>query len=182
MKLLPVRKNAFSLTELMVTVVVLGIVSGIVIQVSGQEWRRERVLAVQMDLVGWLEAMRRAALRDGACTVQFINGPEYTPGEVLAQPAGVNDAHCLYGVEMRIPGVTAAGTRYRVETTLNEFSFTPRGTVRTATDANLDSGAMIQIQLEGGGPVGCLHIGPSVGAIRSGLVNDGQACSPEVLF
>ncbi|MFY8149488.1 MAG: pilus assembly FimT family protein [Prochlorococcaceae cyanobacterium] len=181
MKPLRARKIAFSLTELMVTVAVLGILSSIVIQVTGQEWRRERVLAVQVDLVGWLEAMRRAALRNGACDVQFINGPEYTPGQILAR-RDPNNTNCLYNVDMSIPGITAAGTRYMINTTQDTFSFTPRGTVRTVADANLDTGVMIQIQLQGGGPVGCVSLGPSVGAIRSGLVNEGQACRDEVLF
>lgn len=131
MKLLPFRKTAFSLTELMVTVAVLGILGSIVIQVSGQEWRRERILAVQVDLVGWLEAVRRAALRNGACQVRFV-GSNMTlePGDTLAE---VEDS-CLYTLPMTIPGVTSQGTLYTINTNQQEFAFTPPGTVRTSTD------------------------------------------------
>jgi len=171
-------QRAFSLTELMVTVAVIGILSSIVIQITGNEWRRERVQAVQVDLVGWLEAVRRAALRGASCEIQIQAGSK-DPGSTLAT---VVDNGCLYTLPMTIPGIVSNGTIYTITTNQTNLAFTPRGTVRTPADANLDAGAMIEIRLNGGGPVGCVSIGPSVGAIRTGLLNAGVACRAEDLF
>jgi prepilin-type N-terminal cleavage/methylation domain-containing protein len=172
------RQRAFSLTELMVTVAIIGILSSIVIQITGNEWRRERVQAVQVDLVGWLESVRRAALRGASCQVQ-IQGGQRNPGDTLAT---VVDNGCLYTLPMTIPGIVGRGTSYTITTNQTDLAFTPRGTVRTPEDANLDTGAMIEIRLSAGGPVGCVSIGPSVGAIRTGLLNAGANCRAEDLF
>jgi prepilin-type N-terminal cleavage/methylation domain-containing protein len=170
---MPHRDRAFSLTELMVTVAVIGILSSIVILITGNEWRRERVQAVQVDLVGWLEAVRRAALRGNSCTVT-IDTTIDTPGQELGTVSG----SCLYQLPMTVPGVTATGTRYAFSAEPKELVFTPRGTVR-GSSGSLATDALISITLEGGGPMACIAISPTVGAIRSGLIHstDSNACS-----
>jgi len=166
-------QQGISLTELMLTVAIIGILSGIVIQITGREWRRERVQAVQVDLVGWLEAVRRAALRGESCTATISTGT-LTPGQRMGE---VGEG-CLYQLPMTIPGVAARGTRYNVIAQTSSLVFTPRGTVRSAGEALPDK-TWIAITLEGGGPVACIAISATVGAIRSGLINgtDGNACA-----
>lgn len=173
MKHLFSRQKAFSLTELMVTVAIIGILSSIVIQITGNEWRRERVQAVQVDLVGWLEAVRRAALRGQSCTAT-IDVAADAPGEELGTVGGT----CLYRLPMTIPGVVGRGTEYRVTAEPASLVFTPRGSVRAA-GVRLDADALITITLVGRGPVACIAISPTVGAIRSGLIHgtDGNACT-----
>lgn len=167
------HQQAFSLTELMVTVAIVGILSSIVIQITGNEWRRERVQAVQVDLVGWLEAVRRAALRGESCTATISTTVD-TPGDDLGTVGG----NCLYRLPMTIPGVVGRGTEYRVTAEPASLVFTPRGTVR-AVGGSLNADAVITITLVGRGPVACIAVSPTVGAIRSGLVNgiDGNACN-----
>lgn len=59
----------FSLTEVMVVVAILSVLSGLVIDAGIRDSRREQVNAVVVELAGWLESVRRAALKGSSCQV-----------------------------------------------------------------------------------------------------------------
>ena len=144
--------DAFTVVELMVTVVVIGILTATGINAAGNEWRRERVNAVAIELQGWLESVRRASLRGNACQVT-INGGSLSGGSSLATGA--------------IAVVGPSGS--------TQFTFTPRGTVNTATspfDTPLTTPIVVQISLTGTtGPMRCVRISSGLGIIRIGSSN-----------
>ena len=47
--------SGFSLTEVMVVVAILSVLSGLVIDGGIRDWRREQVNAVVVELAGWLD-------------------------------------------------------------------------------------------------------------------------------
>jgi prepilin-type N-terminal cleavage/methylation domain-containing protein len=65
----------FSLTEVLVVVAILDVLSGLVIDAGIRDWRREQVNAVVVELAGWLESVRRAALKGSSCQVTLFDGP-----------------------------------------------------------------------------------------------------------
>ena len=77
-----------SLTEVLVVVAILGVLSGLVIDAGIRDWRREQVNAVVVELAGWLESVRRAALKGSSCQVTLFDGT-LAAGAVLAQGADV---------------------------------------------------------------------------------------------
>jgi prepilin-type N-terminal cleavage/methylation domain-containing protein len=128
MKRLRSRRAGFSLSELMIVVVVLGILSALVIDVGIRDWRRQQVNAVAVELAGWLDTVRRVALKGSSCTVTFEAAASFSPGHTLARSS------CSPPQPFRISGLTHnQGFRAVVP---ESFSFTPAGTVHPAPAGN----------------------------------------------
>ncbi len=168
------REASFTLTELMVTVAIIGILSSIALVFTGNEWRRERINATAMELAGWLEEVRAASLREtsavlanGGCTVRF--GSATSPGTSLtAVPAGtvlasVDPALCRAPTpSFTIPGFAATSDRYSASFSDATVTFTPRGSTTSTTDVT------IRLSLDGSIPLRCVQISSIVGMIRIG--------------
>lgn len=78
------RQHGFTLVELLVAVVIIGIGSSIAIAVNGRELRRERINSAAVGLAGWLEESRRSALRGIPCTVTIPANSGASRGQQIA--------------------------------------------------------------------------------------------------
>lgn len=85
------QAGGFSLMELMVVVAIIGMINGLTIAFSSNDWQRERVNAAALGLVGWLEEVRASALREtsdnpaaGGCVVSISTLSNAASGDVLA--------------------------------------------------------------------------------------------------
>lgn len=124
--------HGFTLIELLVVVAVVGILSAVGIAASGNDWRRERVNAVAIELSGWLDAVRRTSLKGNACQVT-IGGGNLTAGATLATASELvtnpsNDPipnNCLTGQPMRISGSLGNSTYVIAPAGVTSFKFTP---------------------------------------------------------
>ncbi|MEA5414894.1 pilus assembly FimT family protein [Synechococcus sp. BA-132 BA5] len=175
----------FTLIELLAVVAVVGILSAVGIAASGNDWRRERVNAVAIELSGWLDAVRRTSLKGNACQVT-IGGGNLTSGatlatasELITNPSIANN--CLTAQPMRISGSLGNSTYVIAPAGDTIFKFTPRGTVNAeATDAQLTSDVEIAISLAGtSGPTRCVRISKGLGLISIGASNDIAVTCPE---
>ena len=115
-----------SLAEMLMVVMIIGILAGIGIDSAYKEWTREQVNRIAIDLSGWLETTRRAALRsDGNGCRVIINSGTLITGDTLAS------ASCLQSLPLTINNSNTV--RYKIETEPSDLSgtfyFTPRGTV-----------------------------------------------------
>ncbi|KEF41343.1 MAG: hypothetical protein ER33_11890 [Cyanobium sp. CACIAM 14] len=155
--------------ELMVVVVIIGILSGIVITASGNEWRRERVNTVALELAGWLEQVRGASLRATSATTS-AGGCAITLSSLTSQPAGstlasVSPTSCSPQSTFILSGVATSGDRYSTASTNGtSLIFTPRGSVITTNSANVD----IKILLDGTSLLRCVRVVATLGSIRIG--------------
>ena len=175
MKILPLTRPrvpvaaGLSTVELMLVVAIIGILSGVVITVSGNEWRRERVNTVALELAGWLEQVRGASLREtnssvsaGGCVITLSNLTSQPAGSTLAS---VSPTSCSPQSTFILTGVSTSGDRYSTASTNGtSVTFTPRGSVLTTNSSNVD----IKILLDGTSLMRCVRVVATLGSIRIG--------------
>ncbi len=132
----------YSITELVVAVMIITVGAAMAIAASGREIRRERINSAAVGLSGWLEEVRRAALKGNPCTVTITASSGTARGGILASAS-----------EVPITGDTSRTDRcqadkpYRVANELGnasvaispslQFSFSTLGTVNPTTDKEL---------------------------------------------
>lgn len=177
------RPSAFTLMELILTVAVLVILTGLLVQVSQRDWRREQVNAVLIELSGWLETVRRAALKGNSCTVTIAKdtyriGDAKTLGQLQSQPPGQQDpiASCGSVQPFTLKGI--AGNQAITVASSVSVTFTPAGTLFPPPASPI----VISIGLaDDSAPTRCLQLEGLLGAIDVGTPSSGeggaQACT-----
>lgn len=163
--------HGFSISELLVTVAILGILSGVVIDLGLREWRREQVNGVVLQLAGWLQSVRRGALKGNSCTVS-LTPSTLGNGDTLAQVSACGGIGAL-----QLSGL-AANPRFVVSLRRapdNRFTFTPAGTLSPAPEP--DAPIVIEVVLAGHPDSGrCLQLDGLLAAIDVG-VSEAERCA-----
>ena len=170
----------FSLTELLITVTIVGIFSGMSMVTFGKNWRDERVKAATRETAGWLEEARKIALQtstpcrvtvDRATATLIIDpdaGDSYTYcNEDRLQPLSLRsilqnaDALqiCTAAITMSDPANYALPCTGE-QSGSTSLRFTPRG---TAID-----GTLIKLHLDQANTDRCIAVMSPLGQIRSG--------------
>lgn len=161
----------FTLAELLVTVAIIGILSAATISISGNEWRRERINTVALELSGWLEAVRNNALKQtspnassGGCVVTFSSSTAAQAGSTLAS---VSPSNCTSDPVFRIPGLTGGHTFSAVitnggGTSSNQIVFTPRGTSMNSQPIDL------KLRIDGTSSMRCVRVSENLGLVSIG--------------
>jgi prepilin-type N-terminal cleavage/methylation domain-containing protein len=166
--------TAFSLLELMVVIAIIGLINGLTIAFSGNEWQRERLNQASLGLAGWLEEVRGNALREtsdnpaaGGCVITVNNLSNATAGTALAS---VSPSTCASPATFVLPGVVNSADRYDTATSNAErIEFTPRGSVTSSSDA------VVRIFLRGSRQLRCVRVSAILGLVRVG--NNSAAAS-----
>ena len=174
-------KAGFSVLELMLAVGIIVILAGISFRASGNEWRRERVNAQAQALVGWLEAVRRSAVRGNACLVSLLPTQSSTsaslqPGALLATAS--EDAsttvvsivgNCMSTDPLRVVAITSRSDAFEVTTNASSLLFTPRGTLfNPSSNAQFSSDVEVAFSLNGQPPRRCVRLSAALGLVQIG--------------
>lgn len=182
--------SGFTLSELLVTIVILGVLSAIGVGSILTELRTVRVESAANELAGWLGAVRRSSERGIGCRVDVPNTNPVSVVTNVATASALNPDNtlnntlpnnCLSADPLRFTSGQGSGvaTTYAVTSPVNQFVFTPRGTICDA-DVNLSCTLVNPIEItisavEGGAIVG----NPRRVCIRPplGLIEVAAACS-----
>lgn len=166
--------GAFSLTELLLVIAIIGLINGLAVAFTGNEWQRERVNGAALGLAGWLEEVRASALRQisddpaaGGCVVSVSSLSNAAAGTSLAS---VTPSSCASLASFVIPGVVQSADRYDTATSnASTITFTPRGSVTSSSDA------VVKIFLRGSRQLRCVRVSAILGLVRVG--SNGSASS-----
>jgi Tfp pilus assembly protein FimT len=169
-------KRGFALSELLIIVVILGILSSVVIVNTSREYNRDRLNTVATGLTAWLQAIQATAGRQSTtngCSVSLTPGTNLVEGTVLAT---VTPTECSPESSFRIPQSFGAGARYNVSgpDQNSPVVFSPRGSVNiTAADH------IWVVELVGSDLRRCVQVTRGLGAVRVG-VPSGNLCEARV--
>lgn len=169
--------RGFSLPELLVVIVIIGVTAAVGIPAFFFLVQRARIQSVALEAAGWLENVRNAAADEinpidnqGGCVVTFTPAGGMAAGDSLATV----DPNCtLPENELLIPQavqqdtVTVAGPETIV--------FTPRG-LWTDAQGNLGQNFQLDMTLDGGGPLRCIRLSPTLGSVEIGRPAGGAGC------
>ncbi|MEB3235983.1 MAG: GspH/FimT family pseudopilin [Cyanobacteriota bacterium] len=161
------RSRGFSLPELLIGVALIGILSGVAIATGQAQWEREQINKIAIELSGWLESARRAALRGDTDGDGSVNGCSVTINTgSLSDGSNLATATCLTSQPLRIDNL---GSRISVTVAsdANPILFSPRGT-------RSGGAATITLTLNPSGKQRCVSISGLLAMISPGQVNAGS--------
>jgi Tfp pilus assembly protein PilE len=187
------RIRGYALSELMITVALIGVVGAIAIPVGIQTWRRAQANAAVLDLAGWLDEVQRTTdTSNVSCRINITTGAALAGQSVLATataitPGTTNPANgvvCGTGNPLRLPGI-GANPRYQVGSSFpaNTFFFTQRGAISTNNLASTAANTTfsVRVSVEGEIPMRCVRLSGMLGLIRlgshSGTGNTANDCN-----
>mgnify|MGYP006277276039 CR=1 FL=1 len=192
--------HGVTLTEWLIAIVILGIISSLAIGQSLSILRRERINSVAVSLAGWIEEVRNLSLKEvtGArtsgtvgCLITFESAKSASRGDSLAQvnsdcsPKDNGDTSRSAIVnnitvgQFRIPSGFAGSVSYSYSQNklsgVPTITYTPRGIWLPSSGASGD--LIIKLFLAGGGPMRCLRISETLAFVDIGSVitNDSSA-------
>lgn len=171
----------YTITELVVAVAIIAVGASITIGISGREIRRERINSAAVGLSGWIEEVRRSALKGNPCSITIPASSGTARGGILASASEVP----LTGASAR-PDRCQADKPYRVAQELGSarvaispsltFSFGTLGTVTPTTDKEL---VLTLIQPGGQSDLArCLRIRGMMGFSEVGNRSGGSCAYP----
>ena len=147
---------AFSLTELMVIMAIVGILTGIAVPNVLRNWQDESLNSANKQAIAWLDDLRRKAIQQSSpCRVQISTNP--------AQLIGSCDNAAEITSTLDLAAVIPNGNQLILTLPNNSpttWVFTPRGT--TTTDAEL------RMNLPGSTLGRCIGLLKPLGLLRSG--------------
>ena len=164
------HSSGFSLVETVVVISILGVLAGLGLSASFQAQRRGQVNAVAIGLAGWLEEVRRSALRGQSCMVS-INTGSISDGMVVASGVGNPiPTTCASRTPFQLP-TSAQGATYQIAATPASFAFTPSGTIFPA------SAVQITVTRSNNGPARCITLTGLLGNLEMGNASGGSCSS-----
>lgn len=167
------KEFGFSLIELLIVVIIVGILSGLAMPSFQRNWRQERLKAATREAAAWLEDVRlRAVQQSQICVVEIID-----ESAILRTKSGANGCTNIAPLNLRTkvqnsqqlvlcsqteltPSNTSC-TSSQSQATPTEIVITPRGTVF--------QGGLIKFHFSESVSNRCIAVTQPLGMIRQGI-------------
>jgi len=165
--------SGFTLIELMITVVILGILSGIAIPSFQRNWQQERLKAASREAATWLEDVRlRAVQQSQTCVIQVLDNsatlqPDPSSNSCIdLTPLNLRESvdnaqQLVLCSQAALTPSTANCTSSHIQTTPTELVITPRGTI--------SRGGLIKLHFSESIPNRCIAVTQPLGMVRQGI-------------
>jgi prepilin-type N-terminal cleavage/methylation domain-containing protein len=162
--------EGFTIVEMVTVVAILGVLASLGLAASGEIQKREQVNALAIGLAGWLEEVRRGALRGSTCDVVITTGSVTGSAAVAQLSASPIPETCPQNNNpFRIPEA-ASDASFTITASSSSFAFTPRGTKFPTEDIT------ITIASSNNGPARCIQLIGLLGNLEMGKSN-GNTCT-----
>ncbi|MDM7959560.1 MAG: prepilin-type N-terminal cleavage/methylation domain-containing protein [Synechococcus sp. WH 8007] len=190
------RHDGFTLPELMIVIIIVGILSGISIANFSQRWAQERLLTASRQLQSWIDTQRRIAMQEGkACELSIntttaelqpsgsqiaINTSQSIPNG-CANQAGLNIKDSVSNGSSISLNITPSNTKAlrfsfrglsEIVTTETTTSTDDNGQTSTSSeDTASNQPLVLSLNLLGSNKKRCVKVISPIGLIRSGVGN-----------
>ena len=167
------ESSGFTLIELMITVVILGILTGIAIPSFQRNWEQERLKAATREAATWLEDVRlRAVQQSQTCVIQVVDNsatlqPDPNSNSCIdvaslnLRESVDNGQQLLLCSQAALTPSTSSCTSSHSQTTPTELVITPRGTI--------SQGGLIKLHFSKNIPNRCIAVTQPLGMVRQGI-------------
>ena len=169
------HNNGFTMTELMIVMVLVGIFSGIAIVTLSQRWAQERLLAAARETHSWLDTQRRLAMKEGqACEITIntadasldptSNTISLSDGTSLSNSCSSQSALSIRNTVTNGSGITL--TISPSNASAIRFSF--RGLSEITTSNGTSNELVLKLNQAGSNKQRCIKVLSPLGLIRNG--------------
>ena len=161
------ERHGFTLLELLVVIVILGVIGGLGLPAMIQNYKKEQLNGLTIGLAGWLQEVRSAALKGSSCEVLISNGTITGSGVVAKVDGAPIPETCKVPNNPYLLTESALGRTYEITATPNSFWFTPRWTKFPSTDV------LITIRMTNDGLARCIKLNGLFGNLEMGNASSG---------
>jgi prepilin-type N-terminal cleavage/methylation domain-containing protein len=173
--------SGFSLVELLITTVILGIFSGIAINITLGEIDRSKINSAQVSLAGWLQVIQRGSLlqkssinTQGGCTVTFATS--FSSQGNGSEIARVEPSTCAPNPILELDVLSLGGSTISASFTSQAITFTPRGTILTSAENPVTE---IKLLINRSSLLRCVRLTGISGVIEIGSNSAGSSLSSQ---
>lgn len=175
----------FTLPEVLVVALILAIGASVSISLSTRELNRERINSAAVGLSGWLEEVRRAALKGNPCRVTITSmtsapwGTVIATAEELPLAGGTARAdRCQANNPFRLASELGSATVSIQAVTVSQMTFSTLGSVTPTTP--VDKEWILSLGPPGGSNElsRCVRVRGMLGFIEVGNRNGGSCAYP----
>ena len=162
-----------TLVELMATMVVAGILSGIAFSSFVQPWQRQRLDSAAKELTAWLEERRIQAIQTSSNCIIDID-----TANAQLEEASDNGCGDFGGLDLRNSATNSQNLKLESTDDVDELLFTPRGTsTPRGTRSPRPNHDELLLSIEGESRERCIQVTYPLGLIRLGRrFSDSDAC------
>ena len=163
------ERHGFTLLELLVVIVILGVIGGLGLPAMIQNYKKEQLNGLTIGLAGWLQEVRSAALKGNSCEVLISNGTITGSGAVARLGGAPIPETCKVPNNPYLLSESALGRTYEITATPDSFWFTPRWSKfqREGTDV------LITIRMTNDGLARCIKLNGLFGNLEMGNASSG---------